>query len=158
MGIIKTWDQRLGELKSKESEARRGGGEDRLQKQRDMGKMTARERIDYILDPDSFVELNMLVEHQCRDFGMDNKKFAGDGVVTGYGTIEDRNVYIYSEDDTVLGGCLDIDASDKASRFVRTCDVFNIPFVTLVDVPGFLPGVRHQGRNLCNSGPDRSRV
>ena len=74
MGITKTWDSELAKLQSKESEARLGGGEDRLQKQRDMGKMTARERIDYILDPDSFVELNMLAEHQCRDFGMDKKE------------------------------------------------------------------------------------
>jgi acetyl-CoA carboxylase carboxyltransferase component len=83
----KTWEKELAQLQEKESEALRGGGEERLEKQRKMGKMTARERIDHIMDPGSFVEVNMLAEHQCQDFGMDKKKFLGDGVITGHGTI-----------------------------------------------------------------------
>ncbi|MGD9034848.1 MAG: carboxyl transferase domain-containing protein, partial [Desulfobacteraceae bacterium] len=100
----KTWEKELAQLQEKESEALRGGGEERLEKQRKMGKMTARERIDHIMDPGSFVEVNMLAEHQCQDFGMDKKKFLGDGVITGHGTISGRKVFIYSEDATVLGG------------------------------------------------------
>ncbi|MBW1803096.1 MAG: methylmalonyl-CoA carboxyltransferase, partial [Deltaproteobacteria bacterium] len=80
----KTWEDELAKLERMESEALVGGGEERLQKQREKGKMTARERVGYILDEGSFVELNMLAEHQCRDFGMENKTFLGDGVVTGH--------------------------------------------------------------------------
>ncbi len=104
MPHIKNWDKELQKLQEKENKALQGGGEDRLQKQREMGTLTARERIDYILDKGSFVELNMLAEHQCRDFDMDKKKFPGDGVVTGHGTLDGRRVFIYSEDITVLGG------------------------------------------------------
>ena len=100
----KTWEKELEKLHAREKEAQKGGGQARLQKLRDKGILTARERIEYILDAGSFVELNMLAEHQCHDFGMDKKKFAGDGVVTGYGAIAGRNVFIYSEDVTVLGG------------------------------------------------------
>src|SRR5512147_1127323 len=100
----KTWDKELAKLEAMEAEARLGGGEGRLDQQRASGKMTARERVEYLLDPDSFAELNMLAEHQCRDFGMESKKFLGDGVVTGHGTIDGRKVFIYAEDATVLGG------------------------------------------------------
>ena len=104
MPAEKTWKKELEKLHARESEAQQGGGQARLQKLREKGILTARERIDYILDAGSFVELNMLAEHQCRDFGMDKKKFAGDGVITGYGSIAGRKVFIYSEDVTVLGG------------------------------------------------------
>jgi len=104
MPAEKTWGKELEKLHVREKEAQKGGGQARLQKLREKGILTARERIDYILDTGSFVELNMLAEHQCHDFGMDKKKFAGDGVVTGYGTIAGRKVFIYSEDVTVLGG------------------------------------------------------
>ena len=99
MRTKKTWDQELSKLQSKEAEAFQGGGHERLEKLRQKGMMTAREKIDHILDPLSFVELNMLAEHQCRDFGMDDKKFPGDGVITGYGKINGRQVFIFSEDD-----------------------------------------------------------
>lgn len=104
MPYEKTWDKEFDRLAAKEAEALAGGGEARLQKQREIGCLTARERIDYILDEGSFVELNMLAEHGCHDFGMDKKKFPGDGVVTGHGTIDGRKIFIYSEDVTVLGG------------------------------------------------------
>jgi len=104
MPYVKSWEGELSRLEKQEAGARSGGGEERLAKPREKGLLTARERIDYILDQESFVELNMLAEHQCHEFGMDKKKFLGDGVVTGYGTIRGRKVYIYSEDPTVLGG------------------------------------------------------
>jgi len=102
MAQKKTWEKELEKLHVREREAQLGSGEARLKKLREKGILTARERIDYILDAVSFVELNMMAEHQCSDFGMDKKKFTGDGVVTGYGTIAGRRVFIYSEDATVL--------------------------------------------------------
>ena len=95
MPPAKTWEKELEKLRAREKEAQMGGGEARLRKLREKGILTARKRIEYILDEGSFVELNMLAEHQCRDFGMDKKKFAGDGVVTGYGTIAGRKAFIY---------------------------------------------------------------
>ena len=80
----KSMDEEIRKLAEMEDKARLGGGADKLEQQRKMGKMTARERIEYFLDPGSFVELNMLAEHQCNDFGMEKKRFLGDGVVTGY--------------------------------------------------------------------------
>ena len=94
MQYNKTWEKELIKLQEKEDQAYLGGGKTRIEKQRKIGKLTARERIDYILDPGSFIELNMLAEHQCHNFGMDKKKFLGDGVVTGYGTISGRKVFI----------------------------------------------------------------
>lgn len=104
MTIQKTWDSELYRLKTQEDQALEGGGEARQAEQRQKGMMTAREKIDYLMDDASFVELNMLAEHQCHDFGMDKKKFPGDGVITGHGKIRGRNVFIFSEDATVLGG------------------------------------------------------
>lgn len=99
-----TWDQVIAQLKTREAEASEGGGKKRLEKIKSQGMLTARERVDYILDPGSFVEINMLAEHQCHDFGMEKKKFPGDGVVTGHGKINGRKVFLVSEDATVLGG------------------------------------------------------
>ncbi len=87
-------------------EAEAGGGEKAIAKQHEKGKMTARERIDKILDEGSFVELDAFVEHRCIYFGMEKKAYPGDGVVTGYGTVDGRLVYIYSQDFTVMGGSL----------------------------------------------------
>ena len=93
-------------LEERRSSARVGGGLDRITTQHKKGKLTARERIEILLDPDSFEETGMFVEHRCDNFGMKDKRFAGDGVVTGHGTINGRLVFIYSQDFTVLGGSL----------------------------------------------------
>ena len=87
-------------------EAEAGGGEKAVAKQHEKGKLTARERIDKLLDEGSFVELDAFVEHRCIHFGMEKKTFPGDGVVTGYGTVDGRLVYVYSQDFTVIGGSL----------------------------------------------------
>jgi len=136
MASKKIWEEELAKLEAKETEARLGGGATRLQKQRDMGKMTARERIEFLLDPESFVELNMLAEHQCRDFGMDRKRFVGDGVVTGYGTIGGRTVYIYSEDDTVLGGSTGKVHGAKIHYVLRLAREHMVPVIGLNDSAG----------------------
>ncbi|MGH7890036.1 MAG: carboxyl transferase domain-containing protein, partial [Thermodesulfobacteriota bacterium] len=91
-------------LENKEREAELGGGEDRIKKQHEMGKLTARERINLLVDKDSFVELDKFVVHRCTDFDMDQKKYLGDGVVTGYGKIEGRQVFVFAQDFTVFGG------------------------------------------------------
>ncbi|MDR3331951.1 MAG: methylmalonyl-CoA carboxyltransferase [Synergistaceae bacterium] len=101
-----TIDQLCEKLLERREKASQGGGASAIAKQHDKGKMTARERIDKILDPGSFVELDELVEHRCSNFGMEKTVFPGDGVVTGYGTVEGRVVYVFSQDFTVIGGSL----------------------------------------------------
>ena len=131
MPYIKTWEKELARLQANEAEALQGGGEARLQKQREIGSLTARERIDYILDDGSFVELNMLAEHQCQDFGMDKKRFLGDGVVTGYGTINGRKVFIFSEDATVLGGSTGKTHGAKIHYILRLARENMVPIICL---------------------------
>ena len=131
MPYIKTWEKELARLQANETEALQGGGEARLQKQREIGNLTARERIDYVLDDGSFVELNMLAEHQCQDFGMDKKRFLGDGVVTGYGTINGRKVFIFSEDATVLGGSTGKTHGAKIHYILRLARENMVPIICL---------------------------
>ena len=95
--------ERMNEL-SRQAEG--GGGEERLKKQRQNGRMTARERVEFLLDRGSFVELDKFKTHRITDFDMADKKIAGDGVVTGYGTVDGRQVCVFSHDFTVFGGSL----------------------------------------------------
>jgi len=94
------------ELEARREASQAGGGEKAVEKQKSKGKKTARERIELLLDPGSFVEIDQYVEHRCTDFGMEDKKYPGDGVVTGWGTVDGRVVYLFSQDFTVLGGSL----------------------------------------------------
>src|SRR5712664_572010 len=96
----------LNKLEQRRAAARLGGGKRRVEAQHAKGKLTARERIDALLDPGSFEELDMFVEHRSTDFGMETQKIPGDGVVTGHGTINGRLVYVFSQDFTVFGGAL----------------------------------------------------
>ena len=96
----------LEQLEQRRSEARLGGGQKRIDAQHGKGKLTARERIEVLLDEGSFEEYDMYVTHRAVDFGMAGQTFAGDGVVTGWGTINGRQVYVFSQDFTVLGGSL----------------------------------------------------
>src|SRR5690606_16123800 len=107
-------------LEAKLAESKLGGGEDRIKAQHDKGKLTARERIDFLLDEGSFVEIGALVSHRSTNFGLDKQVFLGDGVVTGYGTIAGRTVYVFSQDFTVLGGSL---AEAHAEKIVRIMDL-----------------------------------
>jgi acetyl-CoA carboxylase carboxyltransferase component len=132
----KSWKQAIEELESIEAEANLGGGHDRLEKLRDSGRLTARERIDYILDVGSFVEINKLAEHQCHEFGMSGKKLPGDGVVTGYGTIAGRNVFIYAEDETVLGGSSGKTHGSKIHNILRLARRTMAPVICLNSSPG----------------------
>src|SRR5450432_3452962 len=96
----------LKELEKRRSQARAGGGPKRTQAQHAKGKLTARERLDILLDEDSFEEFDMFVEHRSHDFGMEKQRIAGDGVVTGWGTVNGRVIYVFSKDFTVFGGSL----------------------------------------------------
>ena len=100
------------------AEARLGGGQDRIDKQHAQGRLTARERIDLLLDPGSFEEFDMFKTHRCRDFGMEETIIPGDGVVTGHGTIEGRIVYVFAQDFTVLGGSLSETFAEKICKIM----------------------------------------
>ncbi|MEA2042949.1 MAG: acyl-CoA carboxylase subunit beta [Bacteroidota bacterium] len=108
------------ELKQKQAEALKGGGKKRVKKQHDKGKLTARERMKLLFDKDSFQEMGMLVEHRSQQFGLDKYKIPGDGVVTGFGKINGRLVYAFSQDFTVLGGSL---AESHAEKIVKIMDL-----------------------------------
>ena len=124
---------RLDDLRT---EALKGGGEKKIQKRRESGKLTARERLHLLLDPDTFHEIGMLVTHNCYDFGMDGKRVPGDGVVTGYGTIHGRNVYAYAEDFTIFGGSLSKAVADKISRIQDLALKNGSPIIAIKDSGG----------------------
>ncbi|MFZ1749309.1 MAG: carboxyl transferase domain-containing protein, partial [Saprospiraceae bacterium] len=98
--------EKIQKLKEQKIVALQGGGIDRIKKQHAKGKLTARERIELLVDRGSFEEIGMLKEHRSFDFGMEHQQFPGDGVITGYGTIEGRLVYVFAQDFTVFGGAL----------------------------------------------------
>ena len=99
-------ETKVKELLEKRKVAKLGGGEKRIESQHNKGKFTARERVDMLLDEGSFEEFDMFVSHRCHDFGLENEKYLTDGVITGYGTIDGRLVYVFSQDFTVFGGSL----------------------------------------------------
>ena len=112
--------EKFKSLDQKIEEAKKGGGDARIAAQHDKGKLTARERIHFLLDEGSFEELGMLVTHRSTNFGLDKQKFLGDGVVTGYGTVNGRLVYVFAQDFTVLGGSL---AEAHAQKICRVMDL-----------------------------------
>ena len=114
----------IHELEQKREKARMGGGERRIENQHAKGKLTARERIELFLDPGSFEERDMFVEHRCTDFGMADSKVPGDGVVTGFGRISGRPVFVYSQDFTVFGGSLSATHANKIVKIVFTLSGF----------------------------------
>jgi len=119
-----------------ERQAELGGGADRIARQHRDGKLTARERIELLLDPDSFTELDKLVTHGCRDFGMEQQQVPGDGVVTGYGTIEGRQVFVFAQDFTVLGGSLGGAHASKICKVMDLAMKVGAPVIGLNDSGG----------------------
>ncbi len=113
-------EQKLAILKERDSLAEAGGGAERRAKQHKEGKMSARERIEFLLDEGTFVETDKLVTHRCHDFGMDQQKFFGDGFITGYGRIEGRLVFLFAQDFTVFGGSL---SEANAAKIVKIMDM-----------------------------------
>jgi len=129
-------DDKIKELREKKEQARLGGGEKRIRQQHKKGKLTARERIDLLLDKDSFVELDTFALHHCNDFGMEEKRILGDGVVTGYGRIDGRLVYVFSQDFTVFGGSLGWKFAEKVCKVMDMAVKNGAPLIGLNDSGG----------------------
>src|SRR6476619_7733557 len=127
---------RLTVLRDKERRAEEGGGAERRERQHKEGKLTARERVEMLLDEGSFEELDKLITHRCRDFGMDEQIVPGDGVVAGVGRVEGRPVYAFAQDFTVFGGSL---SETNAAKIVKIMDLavkMGAPVVGLNDSGG----------------------
>ena len=123
-------------LEERRQVARQGGGEKRIEAQHGRGKLTARERIDLLLDPDSFEEIDMFVEHNCQEFGMADNKIPGDGVVTGWGTVNGRPIYLYAKDFTVFGGSLSLAHSRKINKVQDMALRNGVPIIGILDAGG----------------------
>src|SRR5262245_19185019 len=126
----------LAKLEERRANARHGGGQARIDAQHRRGKLTARERIELLLDEGSFEEFDMFVEHRCTDFGMEKTKIPGDGVVTGWGTVNGRTVYVFAKDFTVFGGSL---SEVHAGKIIKIQDMAlqnRAPIVGLFDAGG----------------------
>jgi len=153
--------KKINELDQKIAEAQSGGGEKRIQAQHSKGKLTARERLELLLDPGTFEELGMLVTHRTTEFGMEGQKYYGDGVVTGYGQINGRLVYVFSQDFTVFGGSLSETHAEKICKVMDLAMKNGAPMIGLNDSGGarIQEGVRSLGgyadifyRNVKASG------
>ena len=126
----------IDELETRRAEARAGGGERRVAAQHGKGKLTARERIEVLLDEGSFEEFDMFVAHRCTDFGMEKQKYPGDGVITGWGTINGRQIFVFSQDFTVLGGSLSETHAQKICKIMDMAMKVGAPVIGLNDSGG----------------------
>ena len=154
-------DPKINKLNERIDQAHLGGGQKRIDKQHAKKKLTARERVNYIMDEGSFEETGMLVTHRTTDFGMENEVYYGDGVITGYGTINERLVYIYAQDFTVFGGALSETHAEKICKIMDLAVKVGAPIIGLNDSGGarIQEGVRSLGgyadiffRNVQTSG------
>src|SRR3974390_2551047 len=123
-------------LEERRASARRGGGEKRIEAQHKRGKLTARERMELLMDRDSFEELDMFVEHRSNEFGMEKSKISGDGVVTGWGTVNGRTVFAFAKDFTVFGGSLSETHAQKIIKIQDMAMLARAPIVGLFDAGG----------------------
>ena len=128
--------QIIDQLEEKREASRLGGGQHRIDMQHSRGKLTARERIELLLDEGSFEEWDAFVEHRCTDFGMADKKIPGDGVVAGYGTVNGRVVFVYSQDFTVFGGSLSEAHAEKICKIMKQAMKVGAPVIGLNDSGG----------------------
>ncbi|MCK5497538.1 MAG: methylmalonyl-CoA carboxyltransferase, partial [Hyphomicrobiaceae bacterium] len=126
----------IEELEKRRANARLGGGQRRIDTQHKRGKLTARERIDLLMDENSFEEFDMYIEHRCTDFSMEKKLIPGDGVVTGWGTINGRVVYVFAKDFTVFGGSLSETYAQKICKVMDTAVRNGLPIIGLNDSGG----------------------
>ncbi|MCI0530702.1 MAG: acyl-CoA carboxylase subunit beta [candidate division Zixibacteria bacterium] len=129
-------DDKIRQLQKKREEASQGGGEKRIQDQHQKGKLTARERLELLLDDNSFEEFDMFVVHRAKDFGIDQQKFPGDGVITGHGTIDGRLVFVFSQDFTVFGGSLSEAHAEKICKIMDLAVKTGAPIIGLNDSGG----------------------
>lgn len=128
--------EKISELEKRNKEALVAGGEDRIEKHHAAGKLTARERVDLLLDPGSFVEMDRFVTHRCSEFGIDKQKIPGDGVVTGYGKIDGRLVFVFAQDFTVFGGSLGEVYAQKIVKVMEHAMKVGAPVIGLNDSGG----------------------
>jgi acetyl-CoA carboxylase carboxyltransferase component len=142
MSDTKTHKSELERLETLEKRAETGGGQKSIDRHHDRGKLTARERLELLFDPESFVEVNKLAESQSVDFGMQERKVPGDGVVTGYGTIDGRMVFAYAQDVTVLGGSVGTIHGQKICQIMDEAIKVKAPLIALNDSGG---GRLHEG-------------
>ena len=126
----------LEQLEKKREAARQGGGLKRIDAQHNKGKLTARERLELLLDEGTFEEWDMFVEHRCTDFGMGDQRIPGDGVVTGYGMINGRMVFVFSQDFTVFGGALSEAHAEKICKVMDQAMKVGAPVIGLNDSGG----------------------
>ncbi len=131
-----TMNDKIELLRKRRAEAEEGGGKKRIEAQHAKGKLTARERIELLCDPDTFCELDRYVTHTCSDFGMEDKKFLGDGVVTGYGYVDGRLIYVFAQDFTVFGGSLGEMHAAKICRIMDQAVQNGAPVIGLNDSGG----------------------
>ena len=132
-GIVDDTIKRLHELRER---SKQGGGKERIERQHKAGKLTARERIDLLLDPNSFQEIDPFVTHRIYDFGMEKNKIMGDGVVTGHGKINGRPTYVFSQDFTAYGGTLSLAHAEKICKIMDMARKMGIPLIGLNDSGG----------------------
>ncbi|MEE3260731.1 MAG: carboxyl transferase domain-containing protein, partial [Pseudomonadota bacterium] len=126
----------LKRLEEKRKQAKKGGGDKRVKTQHKKGKLTARERIEILFDPGSFEEWDMFVEHRCNEFNMAEQSVPGDGVVTGYGTINGRLTFVFSQDFTVFGGSLSESHAQKIAKIMDKAMSVGAPVIGLNDSGG----------------------
>ena len=128
--------QKIEQLKALDRRAEEAGGPERLQRQHAAGKLTARERIRFLLDEGTFEELDRFVEHRCFDFGMEQQKIPGDGVVTGFGSVDGRVVYVFAQDFTIFGGSLSEAYAEKICKVMDLAMKVGAPMIGLNDSGG----------------------
>jgi len=129
-------EDKIKQLKEFRELAKQGGGNDRIKVQHDKGKLTARERIELLVDTGSFQELDMFVKHNSTDYGLNNQRYPGDGVVTGFARIDNRPVAVFSQDFTVLGGSLSESNAKKITKIMEAAVKIGIPVIGLNDSGG----------------------
>lgn len=156
-----TTESRIRDLERRNEAAMQGGGAARLAKHKQGGRLTARERLDVLLDPGSFVEMDRFVTHRCENFGMGENRVPGDGVITGYGRINGKLAYVYSQDFTVIGGSMSRTQANKICKIMDLATKAGAPIIGLNDSGGarIQEGVESLGgyadiftRNVVNSG------
>jgi acetyl-CoA carboxylase carboxyltransferase component len=133
---VPTNDERIEELRRMRAASRLGGGEARIAQQHEKGKLTARERVDLLLDADSFVELDAFVTHRSYDFGLEDQRYLTDGVVTGHGTVNGRTVFVFSQDFTIFGGSLSEAHAEKICKVMDMAMKVGAPIIGLNDSGG----------------------
>ena len=143
----KSMDSKIKALNEKIELAHLGGGEKRIERQHQKKKLTARERVHYLLDDGSFEEIGILVTHRTTDFGMEKEIYYGDGVVTGYGTVNGRLIYLFAQDFTVFGGALSETHAEKICKIMDLAMKVGAPLIGLNDSGGarIQEGVRSLG-------------